>query len=111
MKKRGALTDEIRTKSIELLGYEINTTELRLMVHLQYIMVNEQKIDWRRINADDRKIINRWRKAGLIAGGHLDCNGKKITRESTHLSIAKEFWDIICEIIYIGYVDLEEEEV
>ena len=33
---RGMLTDEIRAKSKELLGYEITQVELRLMPYLQY---------------------------------------------------------------------------
>lgn len=51
--KRGQLTDRIREKSKELLGYEIDQVELRLMSYVQYQMTNEQ-----RINPHSRNLIN-----------------------------------------------------
>jgi len=92
---RGSLTKRIKTKSKELLGYEINQTELRFMPYIQYVMVNSQKIDIRHCNQDDRKILQKWREAGHIEG---DASGLQIT---------EKFWNIICEIIRLGYVDLD----
>jgi len=92
--KRGQLTDRIREKSNELLGYKITQQELRLLPYLQYVMVNEQRIDPNRINADERKILSKWREAGHIEGG------------ASGLAMTKEFWDIITELIFLGYVDL-----
>jgi hypothetical protein len=92
--KRGQLTDRIIEKSNELLGYEITQQELRLLPYLQYLMVNEQRIDPNRINDDERKILSKWRKAGHIEGG------------ASGLGMTKEFWDIINELIFLGYVDL-----
>ena len=66
---RGQLTPRIKEKSKELLGYEMDRTELRLMAYLQYVMVNEQKIDPQRCNEDDRVILKKWRDAGHIDGG------------------------------------------
>ena len=91
---RGQLTDRIKIKSKELLGYEITQKELRLMVYIQYVMVNEQKIDPNRISPDERRILSGWRKLGQIEGG------------ASGLGITKEFWDTTCEIIFLGYVDL-----
>ncbi len=92
---RGQLTDRIKAKSKELLGYEIDTVELRLMAYVQYVMVNNQKIDPIRVNPKEREIlIVKWRKAGYMEGG------------ASGLAITKKFWDIICEIIFLGYVDL-----
>ena len=91
---RGQLTNGIKEKSKELLGYEINQTELRLMPYILYTMANEQRIDPNKINGDERKILRKWKDADYMAGG---ANG---------LIISKDFWDIICEIVFLGYVDL-----
>jgi len=90
---RGQLTKRIKVKSKELLGYEIDVIELRLMPYTLYTMMNDQKIDPRHCNQKDRDILKKWRKAGHIEGG---AGGMKIT---------KEFWDIICEIVFLGYVN------
>jgi hypothetical protein len=94
--KRGQLTSRIKEKSFELLGYEIDQKELRLMVYVQYVMINDQYIDIRKINQEEREILSQWRKAGYIEGG------------ASQMGITKEFWDILCEIIFLGYVDLSE---
>ena len=38
---RGMITDEIKQKSIELLGYEVSQQELRLIPYVMYCLVNE----------------------------------------------------------------------
>lgn len=96
MQKRGQLTQRIKDKSKELLGYEMDRTELRLMPYILTIMMNEQKIDPRKCNQDDRDVLSRWREAGYTEGG------------AGGLQITEEFWDIICEIVRLGYVDLED---
>ena len=94
MQKRGQLTDRIRAKSKELLGYEIGVRELRLMPYILTVMMNKQKIDPNCINAEERDILSKWRTAGHIAGG------------ASGLGITRQFWDVICEITFLGYVDL-----
>lgn len=91
---RGQLTERIKQKSVELLGYEIEQRELRLMPYIQYEMVNNHRIDPNKINAEERKILSKWRTAGHIEGG------------ASGLGITKEFWNIVNEIIFLGYVDL-----
>ncbi len=93
--ERGQLTERIKLKSKELLGYEINQTELRLIPYIQYVMTNEQRIDPNHINKEEREILSKWRKAKHIEGG------------AAGLQITKEFWNIICEIIMLGYVDID----
>lgn len=93
--KRGQLTDRIKNKSEELLGYKIDVVELRLMVYVQYVMTNNHKIDRERINWHEHKILIEWMKKGYLKG------------ELNDLEISREFWDIICEIIYLGYVNLK----
>lgn len=91
---RGNLTKRIKVKSKELLGYEITQIELRLMPYILTVMMNEQKIKIRHCSQDDRDILQKWRKAGHIEGG------------ASGLQITEEFWNIICEIVRLGYVDL-----
>ena len=92
--KRGQLTNRIKIKSRKLLGYEIDQIELRLIPYMQYVMVNNQRIKPEHINEEERQILSKWRKAGHIEGG------------ISGLTITKKFWDIISELIFLGYVDL-----
>lgn len=97
IQKRGQLTPRIKEMSKALLGYEMDQTELRLMPYIMYVMVNEQKLDPNKINGDERKILAKWREAGHIEGG------------ASGLQITHEFWNIICEIVRLGYVDTHLE--
>jgi len=92
---RGQLTDRIKSKSIELLGKEMNVKELRLMVYIQYVMINDQRIDPNKVSPEERKILSGWRKDGFIEGG------------ASGLRITEDFWNILCEIIFLGYVDID----
>lgn len=89
---RGALTPEIKARSTELLGYEIGLRELRLMPYIQFVMMNDQRLDPRKINEEERAILSKWREAGHIEGG------------ASGLSITREFWDIINDLLFMGYV-------
>ena len=92
--RRGRMSDRIKQKSRELLGYEISQVELRLMPYLQYVMINDQKLELRKINREERIILSEWRKKGYITGG------------ASLMEISKEFWDTLSDIIFLGYVDL-----
>ena len=92
---RGELTERIKAKSKELLGYEMDQTELRLMPYIVYVMMNHQHIHVEKVNGEERQILAKWREAGHIKGG---ASGLKITRE---------FWEILCEICFLGYVDID----
>lgn len=91
---RGCLTSRIKKRSSELMGYEIGVRELRLMPYIQYVMTNSQKLDPSCINQEEREILAKWREKGWVEGG------------ASGMRISKEFWDIICEMILLGYVDL-----
>lgn len=93
---RGQLTKRVKSKSIELLGYEIGVTELRLLPYIIHVMMDNQRIDPRKINGEERKILKKWREAGQIYGG------------ASGLAITKEFWGICTELVFISYVDLTE---
>jgi hypothetical protein len=94
--KRGQLTERIKAKSLELMGYEIDKTELRLMPYIIYVMMNDQKIDPNKVNGQERDILRRWKMRGWIDGGACGMN------------ISVDFWNILCSIVLLGYVDLSE---
>ena len=89
---RGTLTTEVNNIAKKMIGREITLTELRLIPYIQYIMVNEQVIDPRKCNDDDRKVLSLYKKEGHIEGG------------ASGLAITKEFWDFMTEILFESYV-------
>lgn len=89
---RGQLTDELQGLARGFLGREINTTELRLYPYLDYQMKNEQKLDPKCCNSDDRKVLAVLRSEGHIEGG------------ASGLSMTKEFYDYINQVLWLGYV-------
>lgn len=89
---RGRLTPEIEAVAQQRLGHKISQTELRLMPYVQYTMMNEQRLDLRKINQEERAILAKWRSKGWIEGG------------ASGLAITKEFWDALSEILWLGYV-------
>lgn len=90
---RGKIGATLKAKSQELLGYEVEKDEYRLMPYIQYVMMNEQKLDIPKMAPYERPILQKWREAGYIEGG------------AGGLAITKEFWDIINELLFIGYVE------
>lgn len=94
VQKRGMLTERIKKKSHELLGYEITVRQLRLMPYLMHVMMDRQRIDPSKVSGDERKILQQWREEGHIEGG------------ASGLVITRKFWDVMAEIVFLGYVDL-----
>ncbi len=95
--RRGMLTPRIEEASKRLMGYEITQIELRLMAYVQFVMMNEQKIDPRKCNQDDREVLQKWREAGHIEGG------------ASGLAITREFWYNLNEMCWLGYIALGGE--
>ena len=56
-------------------------------------MMNDQRIDPNKIDAKEIAILSKWRKAGHIEGG------------TSGLRVTVEFWNIITELVMLGYVD------
>ena len=104
--KRGQLTKRIQDKSKELLGYEIDESELRLMPYLHYQLVNEKKPV--NINKEEQDILIKWLNKGYIVNGVTPEKGRIKKSIGEQLEVTKEFWNILNEIIYLGYVDLFE---
>ena len=93
---RGVLTEKIQELSRGFLGREITTTELRLYVYLDYVMKNDQIIDTRRVNGEDRKVLSTLRAEEHIEWG------------ASGLSMTKEFYDFINQVLWYGYVTCNE---
>ena len=89
---RGQLTDKIQELAKDFLGREITTRELRLYAYLDYVMKNEQKIEPRRVDQEERDILQKLRKGNHIEGG------------ASGLSMTKEFYDYINQVLWLGYV-------
>ena len=90
--KRGELSPQIQALCKEFLGREITVRELRLMPYIDFVMKNEQRIDPRKINEEEREILSVLRKEGHIEGGW------------SGLSISKEYYDFVQQILWLGYV-------
>ena len=98
---RGQLTDEIQKLAKEFLKREIDTTELRLYPYFDFVMKNDQYIDPRKINGDDRKVLSRLRSEGYI-DYHSETFDDKPMR--TYLTLTKEFYDYINQVLWLAYV-------
>lgn len=98
MAERGQLTAEVQTLMEEFLGRETCTTELRLIPYLQFLMVNEQRIDPVKINGEERAIFQQWKQAGHVEGG------------MTGLRVTEDFWNFMCRVLFVAYVDYENRE-
>ncbi len=88
---RGVLTDKVNIIATKMIGRKITKTELRLIPYIQYVMVNEQKLDINKINSEERQILKQWKDKGYMGG-------------ASGLSITKEFWNFMCEILFEAYV-------
>ena len=99
MKGRGVLTKEVQEIAKKHIGREIDITELRLIPYIQYVMVNEQRLDVNRITRDERKVLRKWKDAELIEGG------------ASGLAITEEFWNFISDVMFQSYVKQEGEQI
>lgn len=105
--KRGQLTQRIKDKSMELLGYEMSIIELRLLPYIQYVLTNSQRLDPNAINEADRQILSKYVDRGFIINGVTGKHGRPMISKGEKLKVTHEFWGIITEILWLGYVDLQ----
>ena len=89
---RGKLTNKIQVLAKSFLGRGITTRELRLYPYLDYLMKNEQKIDPGKVNQEERDILRKLKEGNHIEGG------------ASGLSMTKEFYDYINQVLWLGYV-------
>jgi len=95
---RGMLTTDVDKISKIMIGRSISKAELRLIPYIQYVMCNERKIDIRHINQEEREIMQQWKKEGHIEGG------------ACGLAVTKQFWDFMCEVLFVSYVGYDNAE-
>ena len=69
--------------------------ELRLMAYVQYVMMNAQKLDPAKVSQEERDVLAKWREKEYMEGG------------ASGMAITKDFWDAMCELLFLGYVDLD----
>jgi hypothetical protein len=96
--RRGTLDDNGIQTGLSLLGRLVTTRELRLLPYIQYCVLNDRRIDSRKINKDEVEIINDWTGAGWIMNPYND------------LTVTYEFWKAMCELIWSGYVVSDDKE-
>ena len=92
---RGVLTPEIKEKAEVYLHRDFSQKELRLYPYLQYCCINSEPVDWRKIDGEEKDIIDRLDIDGLLV---WDCTSRIIP--------TREFWNFMCDIITDGYVKL-----
>lgn len=100
---RGIISQRIKEKSKELLGYEISQEELRLFNHLVYVLCNSQRLEYRKVNPD-LEDLKTYRQRGWITAGITQGKGRIMVGEK--LRVTKDFWNAMNEIVWLGYVDL-----
>ena len=95
---RGMLTTDINKIANIFIGRNISKTELRLIPYIQYVMCNERKINPVHINQEEREILQKWKEEKHIEGG------------ASGLAITKNFWDFMCEVLFVAYAGYDNEE-
>ena len=93
---RGVLTEEIKNDAYikNWLGREITVEELRLFPYLQYLAVNNGKIDREKITPTEMMIIE-----------NLEDNGWLKTEP--RVKPDRKLWNLMSHVIYMGYVDYD----
>lgn len=91
---RGRISPEVQEAAVRMLGREITTRELRLIPYVQYVLVNDRRIERVKVNEEEIEILGRWESAGWIT---LD-----FVRDVT-IEVTKEFWNAMHEILWAGY--------
>lgn len=91
---RGCLTEELAEKYKPHMGtgYRMTTIELRLIPYLQYLAVNREPVDRRKISADEFAALAVWGQRGWI-----DFNIDE------PVAVTKEFWSFMCGVLWDAY--------
>ena len=93
MAGRGQLTDSAKAKMEAFLGRTANPDRIGgCNPYIHFVMMNEQRIDPKKINGEERQILFELRAAGHVEGG------------ASGLAMTREFWDFLCDILFDTYV-------
>lgn len=88
---RGTLTPEITKIAKKLLGIDITVEQLRLLPHIQYVVMNSKCVDTSKLSGEEVDIWAEW------------VDKKWLIPSATGYGISKEFWDAMSEILWLGY--------
>ena len=94
---RGVLNKKSKLAAYAV-GIELTKEKLRLLPYIQSLVLDHAKLDPLKISGDERKIFSVWKKMGLIGGG-----------ASEPVTVTKEFWCAMTEILWHTYVNKKEE--
>lgn len=94
---RGMLTTDVNEIAKLMIGRTITQKELRLIPYIQYVMCNDRKLKIELIRDGERKILRKWKNEGHIKGG------------ASGLAITKQFWDFMCEVLFLAYVGYDND--
>lgn len=92
MSKRGELTERIQEISKKRIGRKISKEELRLIPYIYNIMLNNQRVNTKKISKEEHNILMKWDDEELI---RYHPNG---------IGMTKRFWDFANEVLWFGYV-------
>ena len=93
---RGALTERVQNKAVELFGREITTKELRLMPYILTCAQDKRYIDQSKINDAERELLNQWFNDEWLSGA------------SYEFCISHDYYIKFAELIWLAYVDLSQ---
>ena len=98
MKQRGMLTSELKDSAEFSLGRPFTQDELRLYPYLSYCFLNKGKIDYDKLNRDERLILYE-----LVEQGYI------IATEGDKIYPTRAFYDFMNDMLAESYVTFAEE--
>lgn len=99
MAQRGMMTEAINAKAKEFLGADMTQAQLRLLPYLMYCVTNGVHLEKRKLNEDEEDIIVQFSSNGYITDDPY-----------VLAKVSKEFYDFANEILWLGYVDHNNQE-
>lgn len=93
---RGGFTAKSAAIFKSFFGYEPAGDEAKLLVYLQYVMVNDQHLDRQKLTGDEVGLIAEYLQEGYLY--FLKDDGGR------YLRCTPEFWEMIAGVTYYAYV-------
>jgi hypothetical protein len=94
---RGKLTPEVKAMArTRLHDQDFNQFKLRLLPYIQYCLMNNQSLDINKLSSKERHVLRQWKDEGHIGDSPI-----------TNLTVTRNFWDAMNDILWFSYVDYE----
>ena len=104
---RGTVSPVVAKLSMEFLGYSMDWHELKLIKKIHFA-ATEEKFDIDDLSSEDMEIFRKWAAKQYISGLSLNrFTGNYFKR----LTIQKPFWDFISQIVWVAYVDFDNQSI